>query len=78
MREVSYSDFFSKVNNANKEMFEEFLSQRERRVKYKERDSDEIKLLDELCIEKWQKALANGSIFKVGKRELNYHVTRIH
>lgn len=74
MKEFQLSDLTQKINN-NKSKAEKTILEsksKDRVIRTRSRDSDEVEILDKLCMEKWKKSVKEGKIKYLSKREWYY------
>ncbi|MEQ6388943.1 hypothetical protein RZN22_06405 [Bacillaceae bacterium S4-13-58] len=76
MDKINFNDLNQWIDNNQREVERQIISERttKRRIRTRQRDPDEQKILNNLCIEKWKKAEQEGKIKYLSKRKWYYEV----
>lgn len=81
MRNVSLQDLSEKIRQRRSETEKQLLRLRERThhheknsIRRRPRSIEERRILDRICKRKWEKAVREGKIKKIGEREYYYAV----
>ncbi|UJL46448.1 hypothetical protein KFZ58_00220 [Virgibacillus sp. NKC19-16] len=74
MKKVNINDLNQWINKRKPEVERSIIRNRdsERLIRTRERDKDEQKIIDKLCIERWKKAEQEGKIKYLSKRKWFY------
>jgi hypothetical protein len=73
MREMNFDDLNKQIQHNKSEVEKQILEERtEKLVRTRIRDKDEADILDKLCTDNWNKALKEGKIKYLSKREWYY------